>query len=47
MTHICVVKHGETDWNKEARIQGRTDIPLNMKGSIQAKQCGQYLVESK
>ena len=29
---IYIVRHGETDWNKEHRIQGHIDIPLNDKG---------------
>lgn len=36
VTRICFVRHGETDWNLERRIQGHTDIHLNEKGRGQA-----------
>ncbi|ERJ12827.1 histidine phosphatase family protein [Haloplasma contractile] len=36
MTVLALVRHGETDWNKNGIIQGRYDIPLNERGKKQA-----------
>ena len=35
--HLLLVRHGETVWNTELRIQGRTDTPLNARGLAQAE----------
>ena len=38
ITRFCLVRHGETDWNAERRLQGHTDIDLNARGLAQAEQ---------
>ncbi len=35
-TRICLVRHGETDWNAQGKYQGSTDVPLNAEGRRQA-----------
>ncbi len=37
------VRHGETDWNSERRLQGQLDLPLNDVGRRQSAQCGSTL----
>ena len=44
--NIFVVRHGETDWNKEFRLQGHTEIPLNEQGKEQAQKTAAGLVEN-
>jgi broad specificity phosphatase PhoE len=35
-TGIILIRHGETEWNKEEIFRGRSDIPLNKNGLAQA-----------
>jgi len=35
-TRICFIRHGETDWNVDMRLQGHRDMPLNAVGLAQA-----------
>jgi probable phosphoglycerate mutase len=37
MTRMCLVRHGETNWNLERRVQGQLDIALNARGRAQAE----------
>jgi probable phosphoglycerate mutase len=39
-TRLCIVRHGETAWNAEHRVQGQLDIPLNEIGLRQAQAVG-------
>jgi probable phosphoglycerate mutase len=42
---IYYLRHGETDWNVQGRLQGGHDIPLNARGRSQAAHCGEILRE--
>lgn len=45
VTRICLVRHGETEWNAEGRVQGQTDIPLSTVGLAQAQATAQALAQ--
>ena len=44
-TRIIAIRHGETTWNVDTRIQGHLDIPLNDTGHRQAERMAQALKE--
>lgn len=39
-TRILLVRHGQTEWNREERFRGRADVPLNAVGLAQAEAAG-------
>ncbi|HEX5688133.1 MAG TPA: histidine phosphatase family protein [Ideonella sp.] len=43
MTRILAVRHGETAWNVDSRLQGQTDISLNAVGQEQARRLAEAL----
>jgi probable phosphoglycerate mutase len=42
---LLLVRHGETDWNREGRFQGQIDIPLNARGLAQADAARGFLAQ--
>ena len=47
MHHLYLCRHGETPWNAERRIQGRTDISLSQKGLAQAQALARFFGTDK
>ena len=47
LTRLCIVRHGETAWNAEHRVQGQLDVPLNGIGLRQAEAVGRALKDER
>ena len=47
ITRLCIVRHGETAWNAEHRVQGQLDVPLNAIGQAQALAASKVLSQEK
>jgi len=47
MGRVMLVRHGETDWNKEEVFRGRIDVKLNTTGLQQAEETGRFLSEMR
>ena len=47
MTTLLLVRHGETDWNADGRLQGQTDRPLSEFGRRQARKLADELADEE
>ncbi len=43
MSKVLIVRHGETTWNREGRMQGWAPTPLTERGVEQARKAGEYI----
>jgi probable phosphoglycerate mutase len=39
VTRFVLLRHGQTEWNRDERLRGRADVPLNSVGRAQAQAC--------
>ena len=46
-SRLLLVRHGETEWNRQKRFQGQIDVPLNNNGHAQARRASEFLATIK
>jgi broad specificity phosphatase PhoE len=46
-SRLLLVRHGETEWNRQKRFQGQIDVPLNNNGHAQARRASEFLAKVK
>lgn len=46
MYKVVLLRHGESDWNKQNRFTGWTDVDLTEKGILEAKEAGKLMKEA-
>lgn len=44
-THLLLIRHGETEWNREGRVQGQLDVGLSPRGLEQARRLAAWLAD--
>ena len=47
MSHLILVRHGQSEWNLENRFTGWVDVDLAPKGKLEACKSGELLKEKK
>ena len=47
VARLCIVRHGQTQWNAEQRVQGQLDVPLSDTGRAQARRVAAALPENR
>ena len=46
MPKLCLIRHGQSQWNLENRFTGWVDVPLTEKGEAEARRAGELMVEA-
>ncbi|MFZ4555000.1 MAG: histidine phosphatase family protein [Pseudanabaena sp.] len=46
-SRLLLIRHGETEWNRQKRFQGQIDVPLNNNGHAQARRASEFLAKVK